>query len=41
LSFWRDLPNSRAFRIVAQPEPDQGTNQMPDGDVSALNVRDG
>ena len=28
MSFWRDLPNSKAFRIVAQ-KPDQPQDQMP------------
>lgn len=30
MAFWRDLPNSKAFRIVAQA-PEQPQNQMPQG----------
>lgn len=34
MSFWRDLPNSKAFRIVAQ-KPDQPQDQMPPQSVDS------
>lgn len=39
LAFWRDLPNSRAFRIVAQqPEGEASQESMPSGEQQMTGV---